>query len=66
MRILHVEDDDAIAAIFRAAVEQASIDTILFHVSDGEQALRYLLGNAFYVDSKASDCVFLHLYVPRV
>jgi DNA-binding response OmpR family regulator len=43
MRILHVEDDDAMAVIFRTAVEEASIEMILFRVSDGEQALRYLL-----------------------
>ena len=54
------------AVIFRTAVEQASIDVILFRVSDGEQALGYLLGQAPYVDSKAPHCVFLDLNMPRV
>lgn len=66
MRILHVEDGDATALIFRTAVEEARIDAILFRVSDGEQALSYLLGKAPYIDSDAPDCVFLDLNMPRV
>jgi two-component system, response regulator len=66
MRILHVEDDDAMAVIFRTAVEEARIDAILFRVSNGEQALDYLRGDGPYVGSKAPDCVFLDLNMPRV
>ncbi len=54
------------ALIFRTAVEEARIDTILFRVSDGEQALGYLLGKAPYIDSNTPDCVFLDLNMPRV
>ena len=59
--LLHVEDDDAMALVFRAAVEEADIEASIFHVSDGEQALDYLGRGTI-----RPDLVFLDLNMPRV
>ena len=64
--LLHVEDEDASAAIFRAAFEKAGIDVTISRVADGEQALRYLRSAGLYVAAKRSDIVFLDLDLPRV
>ena len=59
--LLHVEDGDAMATLFLAAVEEAKIDAIVFRVADGEQALEYLRRGAI-----RPDVVFLDLNMPRV
>lgn len=64
--LLHVEDDDAMAMVFRAAVAEAAIEVNLFRVSDGEQALGYLRGEEPYAGSERPDFVFLDLHMPRV
>jgi CheY-like chemotaxis protein len=59
--LLHVEDEDATAVLFLAAVKEAKIDVIVFRVSDGEQALEYLRRGAL-----RPDLVFLDLNMPKV
>ena len=67
MRVLfHVEDDDGIAAVFRAAVEEARIDATVSRVVGGEQALRYLRGAGLYSGATRPDIVFLDLNMPGV
>ena len=61
--LLHVEDDDAMATVIRAAVDEAAIDVNLFRVSGGAQALGYLRGEAPYVGSARPDLVFLDLHM---
>jgi|KBSMisStandDraft_5_1062788.scaffolds.fasta_scaffold1547080_2 CheY-like chemotaxis protein len=39
---LLVEDEDAMAVVFRAAVDEASLPVIVYRVSNGEEALKYL------------------------
>jgi hypothetical protein len=40
--VLHVEDDDAMAFLFRAALDEAGVDVSVYRVSDGEQALSFV------------------------
>ena len=61
VRLLHVEDEDAIAVLFLAAVEEAKINAVVFRVSDGEEALTYLRLGAI-----RPALVFLDLNMPRV
>jgi CheY-like chemotaxis protein len=62
--LLHVEDEDAMAAVFRAAIEKTRIDVTLTRVADGEQALRYLRAAGVYAGAKRPDLVFLDLNMP--
>src|SRR5689334_19322847 len=64
--LLHVEDDDGIAAVFHAAVEEAGIDATVSRVAGGEQALRYLRGAGLYSGAIRPDIVFLDLNMPGV
>jgi hypothetical protein len=65
MRILHVEDDDAMAVAFRVAVDEAGIQVKVDRVSDGEQALEYLRGSAERYHPRHAVVVFLDLNMPR-
>jgi CheY-like chemotaxis protein len=64
--LLHVEDDDGAAVVFRAAVDEANIRVNIERVSDGEQALEYLRGKGRYSGVRRPDVVFLDLNMPRV
>jgi CheY-like chemotaxis protein len=66
MEILHVEDDDAMAVAFRAAVDEAGIQVIVKRVVDGEQALEYLHREGLYSRAERPALVFLDLNMPRV
>jgi len=59
--LLHVEDDDAMAFAFQAALVEVNIQATVYHVSDGEQALEYLRRGAI-----RPDVVFLDVNLPRV
>jgi chemotaxis family two-component system response regulator Rcp1 len=64
--LLHVEDADADAVLFRAALDHAKIVVSVYRVSDGEEALRFLSRSAPYAEVKRPDVVFLDLNMPRV
>jgi CheY-like chemotaxis protein len=64
--VLHVENENATAFVFRAAVAQANIRVSLYRVSDGEQALIYLRHLEPYAAVTRPDLVFLDLEMPRV
>ena len=64
--VLHVENENATAFVFRAAVAQANIRVSLYRVSDGEQALVYLRRLEPYAAVTRPDLVFLDLEMPRV
>lgn len=63
--LLHVENEDATAFIFGAAVAQAHILVSVYRVSDGEQALIHLRLEPFAAVTR-TDLVFLDLNMPRV
>jgi len=60
--LLHVEDSDAAAVVFRAAVNEANIPAEIERVSDGDEALRLLREQP----DRRPDVVFLDLNLPRV
>jgi len=59
---LLVEDEDAMAIVFRAAVNEASLPVIVDRVSNGEEALEYLHAPP----RQRPNVVFLDLSMPRV
>jgi CheY-like chemotaxis protein len=63
--LLHVENENATAFVFRAAVAQANIRVSVYRVSDGEQALVHLRRLEPYAVTRP-DLVFLDLDMPRV
>src|SRR5690348_95965 len=64
--ILHVEDHDADAYLFRAALDHAGLGVSIYRVSDGEQALAFLHKSGIYDKAPGPDLVVLDLNMPRV
>ena len=64
--LLHVEDEDAMAFVFRAAVEEANIQMTVYRVSNGQQALAYLRRVEPYTAVMRPALVFLDLNLPRL
>ena len=64
--ILHIEDDDASALVFRAAIDEAQLQVAVYRVSDGEAALAYLRGEGRHAGRAWPDLVFLDLNMPRL
>jgi CheY-like chemotaxis protein len=63
---LHVEDEDAAAYLLRAAIDEAGLPLNIYRVSDGEQALAFLLQHDPYTAARTPDVIFLDLNLPRV
>ena len=63
--ILHIEDDDATALLFRTDVEEAGLQTTVYRVSSGKAALAYLQGDGRH-GRTWPDVVFLDLNLPEV
>jgi two-component system, chemotaxis family, response regulator Rcp1 len=63
---LHVEDEDAAAYLLRAAIDEAGLALNIYRVSDGEQALAFLLRHDPYQAARKPDVIFLDLNLPRV
>jgi CheY-like chemotaxis protein len=64
--ILHVEDEDGSACLFRAALDEAGIGASVYRVSDGEQALAFLHHAGIYQSARRPELVVLDLNMPRV
>jgi CheY-like chemotaxis protein len=64
--LLHVEDEDGGACLFRAALDEAGIDVSVYRVSDGEQALAFLHQAGIYRSARRPELVVLDLNMPRV
>ena len=64
--ILHIEDDDAMALAFQAAIYEAKLLATVYRASNGEDALAYLRGAGWYAGRTWPDIVFLDLNMPRV
>ena len=65
--ILHVEDDDNDALLFRMAARRAKLDVIVHRAMDGESALHYLAAHASSaerVPPPFPDLVLLDLKLP--
>src|SRR3954449_9593079 len=62
--LLHVEDEDAVASIFRAALDAARLRITVCRVSNGEEALEYL--RTISPTAERPDAVFLDLNMPKM
>lgn len=65
IRILIVEDNRGDVVLVREAFKEAGIDFDLTHMSDGEQALRYLHRVASGAEAERPDVVLLDLNLPK-
>ena len=63
--VVYLEDDDATAYIFQAAMRETAPKVILFRVTDGEQALHFLLHVGVYRDAPRPSLVILDINVPK-
>ena len=64
--LLHVEDGDADAVSFRAALDEAGITVSVYRVSDGEQALAFLSKSGAYEAARRPALILLDLNIPKV
>ena len=64
--VLHVEDDDAAAYLFRVALEDANITAVVYRVSDGEQALAFLRNLDPYRSAPRPQLAVIDLNLPRI
>lgn len=64
--ILHVEDDDATAFLFRAALDEVDLPVSVHRVCDGEQALAFLAQSGVYKTARRPELIVLDLHLPKV
>ena len=64
--LLHVEDEDSSACLFRTALGHAGIAVSVYRVSDGEQALAFLNRLGPYLTARRPELVVLDLNMPGV
>jgi two-component system, chemotaxis family, response regulator Rcp1 len=64
--LLHVEDADADAVSFRAALDEAGLAVSVYRVSDGEQALAFLNKSGDYEMARRPAVVVLDLNMPKM
>jgi CheY-like chemotaxis protein len=64
--LLHVEDDDAAAFLFRLALDEAELPVSVYRVSDGQQALDFLRKTGRYQKARTPALMVLDLNMPRV
>jgi CheY-like chemotaxis protein len=65
-RLLQVEDDDSIAFLLRAALDELNASISLYRVSDGEQALAFLRKSGAYRDAAPPEIILLDLNLPKI
>jgi CheY-like chemotaxis protein len=66
VEILLVEDSPSDALLTREALKRGKMQNTVHHVSDGEEALRFLRRQAPYADVAEVDVVLLDLNMPRM
>lgn len=64
--ILHVEDEDASAFLFRTALQEAGYWIAVYRVSNGEEALAFLHKAGAYEHAERPTLVVLDLNLPRI
>jgi len=65
-RLLHVEDDDSIAFLLRAALDEIGASISVYRVSDGEQALAFLHRSGAYRQAAPPELILLDINLPKV
>jgi len=64
--LLHVEDEDGAAFLFRIAVREAGLAAIVFRVSNGEEALAFLRKTGPYANAERPHLMVLDLNLPKI
>lgn len=64
--LLHVEDEDSSACLFRTALDHAGIAVSVYRVSDGHEALAFLNQSGIYNMARRPELIVLDLNMPRV
>ena len=64
--LLHVEDEDSSACLFRIALGHAGIAISVYRVSDGDQALVFFIKLGPHITAKRHELVVLDLNMPGV
>jgi CheY-like chemotaxis protein len=64
--LLHVEDEDGAAFLFRNAVREAGLSAIVFRVSNGEEALAFLRRAGPYANAERPQLMVLDLNLPKI
>ncbi len=64
--LLHVEDEDGSAFLFRRAVREAGFAALVFRVSNGEEALAFLHRSGPYADAERPHLMVLDLNLPKI
>lgn len=64
--LLHVEDEDGAAFLFRIAVREAGLAAIVFRVSNGEEALAFLRKTGPYSNAERPHLMVLDLNLPKI
>ena len=64
--LLHVEDEDGAAFLFRSAVREAGIAAIVYRVSNGEEALAFLRKSGPYANAERPQLMVLDLNLPKI
>jgi CheY-like chemotaxis protein len=65
-RLLHVEDDDSVAFLLRAALDEIGASVSVYRVSDGEQALAFLHRSGVYRGASQPEMILLDLNLHKV
>ena len=63
---MHVEDDDSIAFLLRAALDEIGASISVYRVSDGEQALAFLHRSGVYQQAAPPELILLDINLPKV
>jgi len=64
--LLHVEDEDGAAFLFRSAVREAGLAAVVFRVSNGEEALAFLRKSGPYANAERPHLMVLDLNMPKI
>jgi CheY-like chemotaxis protein len=62
--LLHVEDDDAAAFLFRSALDEAHMETSVYRVSTSEEAIKFLRKTSPYERARRPQLIVLDLRLP--
>jgi CheY-like chemotaxis protein len=63
--VLLVEDDPGDLLLIREAFADHKVGNVLFSVSDGVEAMKFVRGEGEYADAERPDLVLLDLNLPR-
>jgi DNA-binding response OmpR family regulator len=61
-----VEDEDGSAFLFRRAVREAGFTALVFRVSNGEEALKFLRKTGPYEEAERPHLMVLDLNLPKI